>query len=195
VNISGAACSPFTGWLSNLPAATNCQSYSGSTTVLGGVSPYAWARTGGSLPNGISFCDGNTSATCNLIGTPLAAPGTYNFTEQVTDSCATGSQQTSQSFSITVNADSCYSGGVELRNNTGTTRYYKKNGGGCTAWPATGGGRDIDVLTTDSYVIYTDAACTAQCATTNYCGQKTIDAAGDNDCRTQMTSTCTFSDR
>jgi uncharacterized repeat protein (TIGR01451 family) len=54
--------------------------YSDTLTVSGGTGPYAWSVSSGSLPAGITL--GSTTGT--LSGTPTA-PGTSNFTVQVTD--------------------------------------------------------------------------------------------------------------
>lgn len=195
VNIGAPSCDPFTGWSSNLPVTDNCQSYSGSITVLGGLPAYTWALTSGSLPNGINFCTGNTSSTCNLTGAQVfAPPQTYNFTVQVTDSCTNpGPQSKSQGFSITV-ADSCYAGGISLRNQSGATRYYRKNGGACTSW-ATTAAASISVLPADSYSIYSNNTCTTlYCANpVTYCQQKPYDANGN--CQTRMNAGCVFADR
>ncbi|MEZ0329392.1 MAG: Ig domain-containing protein [Dissulfuribacterales bacterium] len=67
-------CPPFCGWQSNLPIATNCQPYNGFTTINGGVSPYSWQLTSGSLPPGINFCTGNTDNTCELTSTQVLGP-------------------------------------------------------------------------------------------------------------------------
>lgn len=192
VNISAQPCPPFTGWTQNLPSATNCQPYSGSITVLGGVPPYTWQLSSGSLPNGINFCTGNTSATCNLAGTPSATPQTYNFTVTVRDSCQSGPQSTSQEFSITVIADSC-SSGIQVMNQSRATRYYRKNGGACTSWPYR---MSITVSPVDSYLIFANSACTPTALycpnPITYCQQKAYDQNGD--CITQMGPGCSFSD-
>jgi uncharacterized repeat protein (TIGR01451 family) len=54
--------------------------YSDTLTVSGGSGPYTWSVSSGSLPAGITL--GSTTGT--LSGTPTA-PGTSNFTVQVTD--------------------------------------------------------------------------------------------------------------
>jgi prepilin-type N-terminal cleavage/methylation domain-containing protein len=192
VNINAPACAPFTGWSSNLPVADNCQSYSGSITVIGGESPYSWSLSSGSLPSGINFCTGNTSATCTLSGTQvLTAPGTYNFTVQVIDSCTNpGPQTTPSPFSIAVN-DTCYSTGISLANNSNSDIWYSGNGVGCQR--RRNNGQAFSVTPGNVYTIYTDNQCRNLCATTDYCGQKNIDL--DKDCQTQILGNCQFSDR
>ena len=184
-------CAAFTGWSGSLQAATNCQSYTDSTTVVGGVSPFGWALSSGAIPSGLSFCTGNTSATCTINGTPLAAPGTYNFTEQVTDSCAIGSQSTNQSFSLTV-TDAFYAGGMSVRNQTGATRGYRTNGGACTS---VNNGNTFTVMPGDSVIIYTSNTCaTIYCATpVTYCQQVNVNTDADN--QTNMTGICTYTNR
>ncbi|MCX7793691.1 MAG: Ig domain-containing protein, partial [Thermodesulfovibrionales bacterium] len=187
-------CCPFTGWSSFLPNATNCQSYSGSINVIGGVPVYTWTRSG-SLPSGINFCTGNTAATCNLTGTQvLSAPGSYSFTVQVTDSCSPP-QSTSSNFNITVNPDPCYTNGIQLLNARGGGRdSYRRDGGTCTEW------KDGDVLSImpgSTYQFYTDNKCQTPCPApfniSNYCNQKSFDT--DRDCLTQMRGDCSFADR
>jgi len=68
--------------------------YSGTITVTGGVPPYTFAITGGSLPPGLTL---NTT-TGAITGTPTTA-GTYTFTVKVTDSIG---QTGSTSCTITI---------------------------------------------------------------------------------------------
>ena len=150
--------------------------------------------TGGSLPSGFSFCSGSTSATCTISGTTLAAPGTtYSFTEQVSDSCPLGAQTSSQTQTMTIAADACFAGGMQLRNDTNNIRWYRKDGGACTQW---NNNSIISINQGSSFSFYTsNANCTNNnsCASTNYCGQKNVNS--DNDCDTRMTGTCSFSNR
>jgi hypothetical protein len=69
--------------------------YSATITAQGGLAPYTFAITGGSLPTGLTM----TSAGL-ISGTPSAA-GTFNFTVTVTDANANSG---SQGFTIVVNA-------------------------------------------------------------------------------------------
>lgn len=64
----------------SLPAANIGVSYSSTIVATGGVSPYTFAVTTGSLPAGLTL-----SSTGTLSGTPTAA-GTFTFTITVTDS-------------------------------------------------------------------------------------------------------------
>ncbi|MGA9931351.1 MAG: choice-of-anchor tandem repeat GloVer-containing protein, partial [Terriglobales bacterium] len=78
--------------------------YSSALTGSGGVAPYTFSITNGSLPPGLTL---NTS-TGAITGTPTTA-GTYNFTSQVVDS--KGNTATA-SCSITINATlSCANNG------------------------------------------------------------------------------------
>ena len=72
----------------SLPGGQAGLAYSQALTAAGGVSPYSWAVTAGSLPGGLSLAAG----TGVISGTPAAA-GTSSFTITVTDSLtATGSK-------------------------------------------------------------------------------------------------------
>lgn len=65
----------------SLPAANIGVAYSGTLAATGGVTPYTWSITTGSLPSGLTL----NSATGAITGTPTAA-GTFTFTVTVTDS-------------------------------------------------------------------------------------------------------------
>jgi hypothetical protein len=80
----------------SLPGATNTQPYVATLAATGGTPPYTlWAIVSGSLPTGLTL----ESATGALSGTPSAAPGTYPFTVEVTD---TALQTDTQALSIAV---------------------------------------------------------------------------------------------
>ncbi len=72
---------PLTITTSALPNATLHYAYATTLTATGGVQPYSWSVTSGSLPNGVTL----NSQTGMISGTP-AASGNYPFTVQVTDS-------------------------------------------------------------------------------------------------------------
>ncbi|HTW61905.1 MAG TPA: putative Ig domain-containing protein [Terracidiphilus sp.] len=81
---------------SSLPSGTVNMSYSETLAATGGVSPYTWSISVGSLPAGLTL-----NATTGVIsGTPTAA-GTSNFTVKVTDSA---SNTATEGLSITINA-------------------------------------------------------------------------------------------
>ncbi|MFZ0230973.1 MAG: putative Ig domain-containing protein, partial [Mycobacterium sp.] len=81
----------------SLPSGVLNQSYNQSVAATGGLTPYTWSLTAGSLPSGLSL---NTS-TGAITGTPNAT-GTSSFTVQVSDS-ETPTAQTSKGLSITIN--------------------------------------------------------------------------------------------
>ena len=69
--------------------------YSGTLTAVGGVPPYTWSLTSGSLPAGLTL-----STSGFITGTPTAQ-GTQTFTVQVSDS-ATPASTASASLSLTI---------------------------------------------------------------------------------------------
>ena len=66
-------------------------------TASGGTTPYTYALSGGTLPNGMSF----GTSTGQVSGTPTAALSTTTFTVTVTDATNATSSKT---FQLTVNA-------------------------------------------------------------------------------------------
>lgn len=81
-----------------VPGGTVGTTYSTTLAATGGVAPYAWSITTGSLPAGLTL---NTQ-TGVISGTPAAA-GTFNFTAQVSDA-QSPADTASRAFSLTVNA-------------------------------------------------------------------------------------------
>jgi hypothetical protein len=81
----------------SLPAATGGQAYSASLAATGGISPYSWSVTSGSLPPGLTL----DSSTGQISGTSDVA-GTYFFKVTVTDSELPVMTATSQTLSISV---------------------------------------------------------------------------------------------
>jgi hypothetical protein len=71
--------------------------YSASLQATGGIEPYKWSITSGTLPVGLAF----TSAGL-ISGTP-AASGTSSFTAQVTDSTTPTPETQSVDLSLTIN--------------------------------------------------------------------------------------------
>jgi len=71
--------------------------YSSSISVTGGVSPYTFSVSAGSLPAGLTL---NTS-TGAITGTPTTA-GSFSFTVQVVDSSGTAANTKTSSCGITV---------------------------------------------------------------------------------------------
>lgn len=80
----------------SLPNGTTGTAYSATLTATGGVTPYTWSVSSGSLPSWASL----NSSTGAITGTPNAG-GTTNFTVQATDS-SSPPQTATQSLSITV---------------------------------------------------------------------------------------------
>ncbi len=82
------------------PAATTGTvgvAYSSSLTAGGGVPPYTYSITSGSLPAGLML----NSSTGAITGTPTTA-GTFNFTAQVVDSTGTAAGTTTSNCSIVI---------------------------------------------------------------------------------------------
>ena len=77
-----------------LPDGTAGTPYQQTLTVSGGLGPYVYTVSGGSLPNGLTLSENG-----QLAGTPTAF-GTFNFTASVTDaSNCTGTK----SYTLTIN--------------------------------------------------------------------------------------------
>ncbi len=76
-----ASAAPLTVTPTSLPAAVVGVAYAQKLTASGGVSPYTFALTSGSLPAGFAFTAGTISGTA-------AAAGSTNFTIRVTDSAS-----------------------------------------------------------------------------------------------------------
>jgi hypothetical protein len=83
----------------SLPEGVVGASYSQQVAATGGLAPYTWSVSSGSLPPGLNLSSPN-GTTETISGTPTT-PGTYTFTLQVTDSVS--ETATSQTLSITVN--------------------------------------------------------------------------------------------
>jgi hypothetical protein len=81
----------------SLPSGTAGTAYSATLTAAGGVYPYTWSLTSGSLPFGL-FLNASSGV---ISGTPTTA-GTSNFTVQVADS-ATPPATASAPLSIVIN--------------------------------------------------------------------------------------------
>jgi len=83
---------------SSLPDGYLNQSYSFQIQKSGGFEPFTFSLIGGNLPEGISL-----SSDGMISGIPTTI-GKYNFTVNLKDSCPTGSQNTSQNFSLNITA-------------------------------------------------------------------------------------------
>jgi len=84
---------------STLPQAAVGTQFSESLTVSGGVSPYTWTVSSGTLPSCLTLTPAGV-----LSGTPTAAcAGTYNVTFKVTDSGAPTPLTATEALTITIN--------------------------------------------------------------------------------------------
>ncbi len=83
----------------SLPSGNQGTPYSGTVSATGGVGPFTWSVSSGSLPTGLSL-GASTTNSVTITGTP-STQGPFNFTIKVTDS--SGAFGT-QSLSITINA-------------------------------------------------------------------------------------------
>jgi hypothetical protein len=81
ISASFAAIPPLSITTSSLPSGTVLSPYSQTVAAIGGVVPYSWSISGGSLPDGLNI----NGSTGEISGSPTKA-GTFNFTAQVTDS-------------------------------------------------------------------------------------------------------------
>ena len=70
--------------------------YSATLTASGGIPPYTWSITNGSLPPGLTLNSGTITGTSTTVGT-------YSFTVQVSDASNPG-QPATKPFSITIAA-------------------------------------------------------------------------------------------
>ncbi|MGB9491272.1 MAG: Ig domain-containing protein, partial [Terriglobales bacterium] len=89
---------PLTITTNSLSTGVLNQSYSQTVQATGGVTPYTWSISSGSLPAGLSI-NGSTGA---ITGTPTAT-GTSTFTVQVTDVETPTEQTATKNLSITIN--------------------------------------------------------------------------------------------
>jgi len=79
ISVDPLSVDPLSVATQNLPAGQVGSAYAGNLAASGGVGPYTWAVTGGSLPAGFGL-----SVAGAVYGTPTAA-GTSSFEAQVTD--------------------------------------------------------------------------------------------------------------
>ena len=73
------------------------QPYSSSLDAAGGVLPYSWGVTSGSLPSGLTL----DPSSGDISGTPTQ-DGTFSFTAEVSDSSGPSAQSASNSYTMTV---------------------------------------------------------------------------------------------
>lgn len=93
---------------STIPEATISTPYAATLSATGGVTPYQWSLTSGSLPSGIQL-----QASSGAISGLTALAGSYNFTAKVTDSSG---KSVSLAYTLTVSSSSAggYDGPAEL---------------------------------------------------------------------------------
>jgi hypothetical protein len=82
----------------SVPSGAVGTTYSTTLVVTGGIAPYAWSITSGSLPAGLTL----NAQTGVISGTPTAA-GAFNFTAQVADA-QTPADTATRAFSLSVSA-------------------------------------------------------------------------------------------
>src|SRR5262249_13729601 len=95
---------------SSLPDATVNAVYATTLGATGGIAPYSWARTSGSLPDGL------TLSSSGVITGTTNRTGTFTFTVEVSDS---GNLKTSSTLTMSVVAASV--GSLSLVNVPDTT--------------------------------------------------------------------------
>src|SRR2546427_5909529 len=80
-----------------LPGAITQTAYTGALSATGGITPYTWSVTSGSLPPGLNL----NSSSGAITGTPTKA-GTFTFTAQAKDSSPTPQTATASASVLTV---------------------------------------------------------------------------------------------
>ena len=81
-----------------LPAGTKGAAYTVQNLATGGMSPYTFSTTSGSLPPGMSITATTNNTGLTIGGTPTQS-GTFSFTLNATDNLQNNVQQT---FTITI---------------------------------------------------------------------------------------------
>jgi len=103
----------------SLPGGTVNSAYNQTLSATGGVTPYTWSISSGSLPAGLSL----VASTGAITGTPSTS-GTANFTARVADNA---SSTATQALSIVVSAAASFQYAESLsQSSTGSTTYVNK---------------------------------------------------------------------
>jgi hypothetical protein len=97
--VISASPTPLSITTTTLAAGITGVAYSQTLAATGGIPPYKWAVTTGTLPAGLAL----NAVSGAITGTPTA-PGTSPFTVTVTDSTVTAVVTAKQAFSIVVTA-------------------------------------------------------------------------------------------
>lgn len=84
----------------SLPDGAISTPYSQNIQATGGLAPYAWSVSGGTLPTGLALGSSTTNAV-TLSGTPTTTQSNVQFTVQVTDAA---SQTATQTYTMNVTA-------------------------------------------------------------------------------------------
>jgi hypothetical protein len=100
------AVNPLSVTSTSLPSGQVGTAYSATLSATGGIPPYSWSLTSGTLPAGLAL----NAATGVLSGTPTAAASATSLTFKVTDSEQTAKSQTA-GLSLTIAAAPSSGGG------------------------------------------------------------------------------------
>jgi len=175
-----SVCAAISITTASLPNGITGQNYNQLLTGTGGLTPYTWSAH--SLPPGLSI----NAATGRITGRPTTA-GTYTTTVTMRDSCGSGAQTVSKTYTITISRTT-----YTVRNSTGN-RYYVK-GGSYAVCTRRNNGATFNVNTTDttavSVYIRTDANCiAAPVAAVTHATAQTVDLAGNKNGQVQINNT------
>ncbi len=97
LSIVVVAPAPLSVTTATLPGGIQGAPYSQKIAATGGVTPYTWSVSAGTLPSGLSL-----SATTGIVSGTPTTPGPYSFTIQTTDSSAATKAKAAQNFSILI---------------------------------------------------------------------------------------------
>ena len=85
-----------------LPNGNQGTPYSQTLSVSGGLAPFVWSVSSGTLPTGLVLSTNNPTTSALLSGTPTTAQANVQFTIQVIDS-SNPPQPASQAYTVTIN--------------------------------------------------------------------------------------------